>query len=65
MNYYRNAEKYSDPTAGEALSAIVSEEKALRAPVTMMLPMVAFIFPVIFIVLMGPAAMNIMESLGA
>ena len=31
MSLYKNAEKYSDPTAGSALAAIVAEEKALRA----------------------------------
>lgn len=40
-----------------------AEEKALKAPVTMLIPMVIFIFPVIFIVLLGPAVMNIMEVL--
>ncbi len=39
-----------------------AEEKALKAPVVMMLPMVMFIFPVIFIVLLGPAVMNIMDA---
>lgn len=41
-----------------------AEEKALKAPTKMLLPMVGFIFPVIFIVLLGPAVMNIMETLG-
>lgn len=41
-----------------------AEEKALKAPVTMLIPMVLFIFPVIFIVLLGPAALNIMEMFG-
>lgn len=40
-----------------------AEEKALKAPVTMLVPMVIFIFPVIFIVLLGPALMNVMEVL--
>lgn len=40
-----------------------AEEKALKAPETMLMPMVIFIFPVIFIVLLGPAAMNLMEML--
>lgn len=40
-----------------------AEERALKAPVTMLMPMVIFIFPVIFIVLLGPAAMNMMEML--
>ena len=40
-----------------------AEEKAMKAPVTMLMPMVIFIFPVIFIVLLGPAAMNLLEML--
>lgn len=38
-----------------------AEEKALKAPVTMLIPLVIFIFPVIFIILLGPAVMNVME----
>lgn len=41
-----------------------AEEKALKAPVTMLVPMVLFIFPVIFIVLLGPAVINIMDIFG-
>lgn len=37
------------------------EEKAMKISVKMLLPMVLFIFPVIFIVLMGPAVIRIME----
>lgn len=40
-----------------------AEEKAMKAPVTMLMPMVIFIFPVIFIVLLGPAAMNLIDML--
>ena len=39
-----------------------AEEKALKAPVKMLIPMVMFIFPVIFIILLGPAAMNVIEA---
>jgi tight adherence protein C len=38
-----------------------AEEKALKAPVKMLVPMVVFIFPVIFIILLGPAVVNIMD----
>ncbi len=37
----------------------IAEEKALKTPVKMMLPLVLFILPVTFIILLGPAAMNI------
>ena len=39
-----------------------AEELAHQAPVKMLLPMVGFIFPSIFIVLMTPAAMQIMRT---
>lgn len=39
------------------------EEKAMKAPIKMLLPLVFFIFPSIFIVLLGPAAMKIYELL--
>lgn len=40
------------------------EEKAMKAPVKMLIPLVLFIFPTIFIVLLGPAAMQMFENLG-
>jgi tight adherence protein C len=40
------------------------EEKAMKAPIKMLIPMVLFIFPTIFIVLLGPAAMQMIEGLG-
>lgn len=40
------------------------EEKAMKAPIKMLIPMVLFIFPTIFIVLLGPAAMQMFENLG-
>ncbi|SEA12376.1 tight adherence protein C [Lachnospiraceae bacterium NK3A20] len=36
--------------------------KAARASIRMLIPMICFIFPVLFIILMGPAAMNLLES---
>lgn len=40
-----------------------AEEKAMKAPIKMMLPLVLFIFPTIFIVLLGPAIIRIMTEL--
>lgn len=41
-----------------------AEEKALKAPVKMMIPLVVFIFPVIFIILLGPSIMELAGLLG-
>lgn len=38
------------------------EEKAMKAPIKMLLPMVFFIFPTLFLVLLGPAAIQLYES---
>lgn len=38
------------------------EEAAMKAPIKMLLPLVLFIFPTIFIVLLGPAAIRIYEN---
>lgn len=40
------------------------EEEAMKAPIKMLLPLVLFIFPVIFIILLGPALVQILETLG-
>lgn len=40
------------------------EETAMKAPVKMLIPMVMFIFPAIFIILLGPAALQIMRVFG-
>ncbi|MBP2626279.1 MAG: Type secretion system domain protein [Firmicutes bacterium] len=39
-----------------------AEEKAMKAPIKMMLPLVLFIFPTIFIVLLGPAVIQIAKT---
>ena len=39
-----------------------AQEQAMKAPVKMLLPLVMFIFPTIFIVLLGPAVIQILSS---
>ncbi len=38
-----------------------AEEKAMKAPIKMLIPLILFIFPTIFIVVLGPAAIQIMD----
>jgi tight adherence protein C len=39
-----------------------AEEKAARLPALMTVPMILFILPTLFIVLLGPAAINIVDT---
>ena len=39
-----------------------AEEKAARLPALMTVPMILFILPTLFIVLMGPAALGIVDT---
>jgi tight adherence protein C len=43
----------------------LAEAKAAETSVKIMIPMILFIFPGVFVVLVGPAALSIMNSLGA
>lgn len=42
----------------------IAEEKAMKAPIKMMLPLVFFVFPVIFIVLLGPTVLQLIKTFG-
>jgi tight adherence protein C len=42
-----------------------AEEKAQQVPVKIMVPLVLFILPCLFLVVMGPAAIGIMEAFGS
>ncbi|MEO8558753.1 MAG: type II secretion system F family protein [Rhodospirillales bacterium] len=72
INTLRQSEKYGTPLAQSLrmLSAefrnarmMKAEEKAARLPVLMTLPMVMFILPPLFIVLIGPAILQIIDQL--
>jgi tight adherence protein C len=41
-----------------------AEEKAARLPALLTIPMMIFILPTLFIVLLGPAAINVMDTFG-
>lgn len=39
-----------------------AKEKGMKASIKMLIPMLVFIFPVVFIILMGPTVLNIIET---
>jgi tight adherence protein C len=69
----QQTEKYGTPLA-QSLRVLASEfraermlraeEKAARLPATLTVPMVVFILPTLFIVLIGPAVLHVIDALG-
>lgn len=41
-----------------------AQEKAMKAPIKMLIPMVIFIFPTLFIVLLGPVVLQLIDQFG-
>jgi tight adherence protein C len=41
-----------------------AEQEAQKAAVKLLLPLACFLFPTLFIAILGPAAINLMDTLG-
>ena len=74
VNTLMQTEKYGTPLAQSlrVLSAefrnermMRAEEKAAKLPATLTVPLVAFILPTLFVVLLGPAVMRAIDGLGS
>ena len=72
MNTLLQTEKYGTPLAQSlrVLSAefrnermMRAEEKAARLPATMTVPMIIFILPPLFVVLIGPAVVRVIDMM--
>jgi tight adherence protein C len=72
VNTLMQAERYGTPLAHSlrVLSAesrtervLKAEEKAARLPAMLTVPMIIFILPPLFVVLLGPAALDIADAL--
>ena len=72
VNTLLQTEKYGTPLS-QSLRVLANEfrdqrllraeEKAARLPATLTVPMILFILPVLFIVLVGPAIISVMDNL--
>jgi tight adherence protein C len=72
VNTLLQTEKYGTPLS-QSLRVLANEfrdqrllkaeEKAARLPATLTVPMIVFILPVLFIVLIGPAVLKVMDNL--
>ncbi|MGH6943602.1 MAG: type II secretion system F family protein [Geminicoccaceae bacterium] len=72
VNTLMQTEKYGTPLS-QSLRVLANEfrdqrllkaeEKAARLPATLTVPMIVFILPVLFIVLVGPAILSVMDNL--
>ena len=74
VNTLTQTERYGTPLA-QALRVLAAEfrndrmlraeEKAARLPATLTVPLIVFILPTLFIVLLGPAVLRAIDGLGS